>query len=326
LYKAHRDSIQEKIETIWTAAEVWPGLLEGMRQSIPYSGKENIDDIRPRVWAPLLPGLCCQAAGGELEWSITVSAAWTIYHVAAHLLDNIADQDEPEPWWATWDTGLAINVATGLIISASWTLNSLYSESPSHRAASDLVAEFHKQLVTISSGQHVDLLDKEPTTEKWWHVASAKAGAPFALACWAGARLATNEPSYLEGFRLFGHHLGLIVQVLDDARDFLPGGHNRQNKDKKPLSPWSLPIAYAMEVLPTEKRQDLSRHLSALHHDPGERDQIMEIVELSGASLYIETFLNIHFEKAVNSIDKVAVPGLAKDRLVQTVTRLIDPD
>ncbi len=316
MYKTYHDSIQVRIESIWASADVWPQLLEGMRQVLPPPTELKEDDIRPRVWAPLLPGLCCQAAGGEFEWSLTVAAAWSLFHTAAHLLDHVADQDEPESSGTAWEAGLTINVATGLIISAFRGLNALLSEANASDAAPDLIAGFHKHLFMVAGGQQVDLLVKEPTTKQWWQVAEAKSGAPFALACWAGARLSSEDLSRLEEFRLFGHHLGLIVQMLDDARDFLPQFYSTGDTDKKSLSPWSLPIAYAMEVLPSDRQLDLRRRLSVVGEDPGQRDQILEIVEGSGASLYLETYLEYHREKAISSVLSCAIPGPARERLL----------
>jgi geranylgeranyl pyrophosphate synthase len=326
LYKAYHDSIQEKIEAIWASADVWPPLLAGMRQAVQPLSQYKADDIRPRVWAPLLPGLCCQAAGGELEWSITVSAAWSLFHVAAHLLDSVADQDEPDPRRAAWGSGVTINVATGLIISASWALNLLLQESTASEAASDLIAGFHNHLFTVSSGQQVDLLEKQPTTGQWWHVAEAKAGAPFALASWAGARLSSRDSVRLEEFRSFGHHLGLLVQVLDDARDFFPEVYNAGKKEIRPVPRWSLPIAYAMEVLPSAQQRELRQRLASVTEDPAESERVIEIVEISGASLYIETYLDFHREKAMNSIINAALDGPAKERLIRIIELLLEPE
>ncbi len=323
--KTYLDGILAKIEEVWTGVDVWPDLLAGMRSVVHGSNQYEEGDIRPRAWAPLLPGLCCEAAGGEMDWAVTVSAAWSLFHVAAHLLDGVADQDEPATGSDILPGGLLINIATGLLFSASWALDSLYKEANVSVAAADLVEKFHQNLFTITSGQQVDLLVDEPSTEVWWRVAGAKSGIPFALACWAGARLATQDPARLEGYWVYGYHLGLLVQVLDDAGDFLPQVFPNRGKELNMISPWSLPIAYAMEVLPADQRNDLRQRLSTVNEGVDEGSQILDIIESSGASLYVETYLDYHLQKALASLEKVALVGDAKNQLLQIVNRLVVP-
>ncbi|HSF81459.1 MAG TPA: hypothetical protein VLA49_09505, partial [Anaerolineales bacterium] len=66
-----------------------------------------------------LPALCCQAAGGKPAWADAVTAAWLCFYQAAHLMDSLQDQDEPEPWWTEAGPGVALNVASGLYFSAA---------------------------------------------------------------------------------------------------------------------------------------------------------------------------------------------------------------
>ena len=63
-----------------------------------------------------LPGLCCQAAGGNPEWANDLTAAWILFYSAAHLMDKVQDQDEPDPWWQKLGPGVALSAATGLYL------------------------------------------------------------------------------------------------------------------------------------------------------------------------------------------------------------------
>jgi geranylgeranyl pyrophosphate synthase len=58
-----------------------------------------------------------------------------------------------------------------------------------------------------------------PDLSTCWQIAEAKSGAAFALACYAGARLATNRSDMLDAFFEYGRELGTIVQIDDDLED-----------------------------------------------------------------------------------------------------------
>ena len=88
-----------------------------------FTEKDRFDSS---VWSAL-PGLCCQAAGGRAQLAEPVAAAWLLFYVAAHLMDDLEDQDNPDPWWRSLGPGAAINIATGLYFSAGLALQELSS-------------------------------------------------------------------------------------------------------------------------------------------------------------------------------------------------------
>src|SRR3990172_4221676 len=94
-----------------------------------------------------LPALCCQAVGGEAEWADGVTAAWLCFYQAAHLMDSIQDQDEPEDWWAEAGAGVALNVASGLFFTASLLLESLRQEPTRGALAAEIVPEFYRSFL-----------------------------------------------------------------------------------------------------------------------------------------------------------------------------------
>ena len=97
------------------------------------------------------------------------------------------------------------------------------------------------------SGQHADLTRPERTLEQCWHISEAKSGVFFALACRAGARLATPSEKPLQAFGEFGLHLGLLIQIKNDAGGLAASPGHRS--DLEAAIHATLPIAYALHVL-----------------------------------------------------------------------------
>jgi len=151
------------------------------RALIPDEGKSASTGEESSRWA-LLPGLCCQAAGGDPQWADDVAAAWLLYYVAADLMDTVEDRDEPDLWWAEMGPGFALNVASGLFFSASQALNHLHIQQETHVAASAITENFNRSFLKMCGGQHTDLVQPEPTLTQYWETVAGKSGTFFTLA------------------------------------------------------------------------------------------------------------------------------------------------
>jgi len=163
-----------------------------------------------------LPGLCCQAAGGHPEWADDLTIAWLLFYIAAHLMDKIQDQDDPDPWWRERGTGAALSAATGLFFTASLAINQLNTNSKTTPVAANIITSFNNSFLWMASGQYSDMLGPARTLQQYWDRAMAKSGSFFGLACRTGAQLATRETGQLATFERYGQHLGLLIQIKDD--------------------------------------------------------------------------------------------------------------
>lgn len=253
-----------------------------------------------------LPGLCCQAAGGEPAWAEDVAIAWSLFYVAAHLMDSVEDQDQPDAWWAAQGPGLALNAASGLFFTASLALNRLSHNAQARPAAPALVDEFYRGLLAMSSGQHRDLVSAELSLEQYWDIAARKSGSFFALACRSGAALACEDPSRLEAYDRFGRHLGTLIQILDDLKDIqsLPASVTRG----EPVDiRRSLPVIYALEVYPEAQRAELAGLLQPAMQDPQAAEELLGMVEEGGAALYLAVEIE-RYRQMASEILKQAAP------------------
>lgn len=292
-----------------------------MRRALqPGDGNSVSDGGESSRWA-LLPGLCCQAAGGDPHWADDVAAAWLLYYVAADLMDSVEDQDEPDGWWADLGPGFALNVASGLFFSASQALNRLYSHQETRAVAAMVIENFNNSFLKMCSGQHADLLQAEPTLQKYWETASGKSGVFFALACRTGACLVEKDETCLDSYAEFGHQLGLLIQILDDLEDF----RSPDGTDALPAISSltrSLPLAYALEVYPKEIRVRLREKLRASVQDPSAARETWDLIEDSGAGLYMLAEMERHRSQALAALQCANPLNPASEELASLIPQI----
>ena len=246
--------------------------------------------------------LCCGAAGGEADEAADISAAWLLFYVAAHIFDNIEDLDKPENWYAEIGPGAAINAGCGLFFTASLALNELYEQPKHQTAAVEINRAFQQQMMKMSSGQHLDLTLIEINLDHYWKIAEGKSGAFFELACWTGARLASEDNQHLDSYKQYGKHLGLLLQLLDDLRDIRPsaGGHPLPETGELLHS---FAMAYAMTVFPEAQRAGLLDLLANSTQDLEAAQRVLETLQNSGVDLFLLTEIEKHRRLALQALE-----------------------
>jgi geranylgeranyl pyrophosphate synthase len=192
LLQEHINSIFQLIDSNWIRNDAWPNFNSAMRFMLPVPGSESGQRWDPRIWFAL-PGLCCLAAGGDLDETQEISAAWLLLYTAAHVFDTVEDGDIDPQVTKLGGSGPAINIATGLLLSAAIILNSLNREIDSLDLEVDLTDDYLNTILEMTGGQHYDLTLPHNSLEQWWQIAGAKSGAFFSLACRSGAQLAKCE-------------------------------------------------------------------------------------------------------------------------------------
>ena len=248
--------------------------------------------------------LCCGAAGGQPEDAVDISAAWLLFYVAAHVFDNVEDLDKPEAWYADYGPGMALNTGCGLFFTASLALQDLLNDPNHLPAALEINRAFQEQMLIMSSGQHDDLTRQLINLDQYWKIAEGKSGAFFQLACWAGARLAIDDPIALENFSEFGKRLGLLLQLLDDLGDINPSPDNPALANPKELL-HSFAIAYAMTVFPEAQQKSLLENLANSPQDKESARQVINLLGSSGVDLYLLTEIERQRSLALQALNNI---------------------
>jgi geranylgeranyl pyrophosphate synthase len=292
-----------------------------MRLGIGLEPQHLSSGTRLSRWADL-SRLCCQAAGGDPEWADNLAAAWLLYYSAAHLMDKVQDQDEPDPWWKDRGPAVALTTATGLFFSASLSLNQIGRCFEEINTAVDICEDFNRNLLVMASGQYSQFNHPPQCLDQYWQQAIAKSGLFFALACRNGARLATTDTGILDHFNSFGKHLGLLVQIVDDLDDVLPVPGSLEAGQRKGLR-YSLPAVYALTVTEGEDQLKLKSLFDLENMDPVSARKVIDLMDEAGASTYTLFELNRIAHLAHLSLCQAAKPSAARDQLEHLVDGLV---
>jgi len=226
-----------------------------------------------------LPSLVCKAIGTEFEHVVAVSTVWRLLYSAFYLLDKIEDQEIPDIL-SHYDIGMLINITTGLILQAELALaNAVARMESSKERRSQYLTTFNHMALAVCAGQHQDLSSSIVTLDQAWEIAAGKSGAFFALGCRLGAYAGTESSEKVEIFTTYGYCLGLLVQISNDVEG-LWGEYNDLSRGKV-----TLPVAYALEVLPFPEKNRLIRYLNSPNSN--QESTIRELLLTNGAVVFM---------------------------------------
>jgi geranylgeranyl pyrophosphate synthase len=271
-------------------------------------------------WA-ILPGLCCQAAGGQAEWANDIAAAWLLFYIAADIMDTIEDLDQPETWWVELGPGAALNMASGLYFTATRILDQLYHKQPTRKSAAEIVQKVIDGFLIMCSGQHNDLVRDHFTLDEYWVTSAAKSGQFFGMACWAGARVNFNDPAKLDCYQEFGRHLGMLIQILDDLEEFenlhaLTSEIEWRNLQK------ALPVIYTLEVVQKPVKAQFIECLNRAHLDPQAVENVIRIMEECGVVVYLLAEIERNSNSALSRLSSAGPETNASQYLAGMVARI----
>ena len=294
---------------------MWPDYVRAIWHVLP-SSEINIEEEHRQLDWILLPSLCCQAAGGDPDDTNEIAGAWLLFYTAAHIFDSIEDQDQLDDNLVHWRPGVNINIATGLVISASSILNDLSQREHTRKIAHELGQDFFGSILAMASGQHADLVSRKLDIKQWYEIAEAKSGSFFSLACRSGARMGTSDPDKIYGYSDYGFQLGIMLQILDDMEDLKPA-YDPENPYLEDGIGSSLGVAYALEVLPDDQGHQLLDWIDSGSKDSSTVNNVMTILGGCGATLYVQAELDRHRNLGLTSLEKAgpdfpAAPELAE--------------
>ena len=297
------ERVTQKLELLWKCSGAWPDYTQAMRSALNFGYASS--DTRGKGFSHLLelPGLCCQAAGGEPGWADDLALAWLLYYGAAQLMDNVQDGDEPDAWWRDQGAGFALSTASGLYFTASLALDSIHHHPATQAKAAEVIGDFLRTIMVMGSGQHADLTRPLLTLDQYWQQADTKSGAFFALGCRVGARLATSDAGVLSEYTGIGRNFGLLIQITDDLEDVC-SQHDYGAPGQKRSFPRSLPVVYALEVLPPDQAARLRGCLQAAPQSEEAAQEAISWVDRSGAADYVMVEIERYKGRALDALGR----------------------
>jgi geranylgeranyl pyrophosphate synthase len=274
-------------------------------------------DVVRRDPSSLLPIFFCRAFGGDERQVEPLLVTWGLLRRTARILDDIVDCDldgQGDKW------RVDLNASIGLFATATIVLNRLEQFGIPSETARAIRHTFFSGILQTAGGQHLTLVDQQPTLADCWQAVEAKTGNPMGLLCWAGARLATDDERQLAICHRFGFHIGILDQIRDDLTDLWSAAGTIN--DLSFCHSWTLPVAYAMSVLPESDKQQLFLNLSrAASNNQAEEVARQSVVE-SGAGIYLMVQAILHRQKAGEQIAEMNFSGDDKTELISILDSL----
>ena len=307
------------LKTIWANSGAWPEYIEAMHRSvISEAPASTVPSESPHPQWMQLAVLCCEAAGGNSEHAQAVSLAWGLLYTAAHLMDSVADQDDVPVWMAQLGPGSMINIATGLYASSALALGTGIGDGVEPEIVAKIQNSFNLSILQMCSGQHLDLSGSFQNLDTCWQVVQAKSGAIFELACAAGAQLATDDARLISLYGEYGKHLGIMLQICDDASEIWSMKDGNQIK----INFYSIPIAYTMDVLSDGERERFRASVEHSNEDARSAEMVSEMAEQAGARLYAQTKFQYHCQQAMQALRATGSRHPTYEKLVGYVNQL----
>ncbi|HEX2996980.1 MAG TPA: polyprenyl synthetase family protein [Anaerolineales bacterium] len=159
-----------------------------------------------KTWQPALPA----AAAVELVHNFSL--------VHDDIQDNSDKRRGRTTVWVKWGMPMGINAGDALFVMSNQAIIDLKENYPAEivvKAAEIL----HNTCLELTRGQFLDMSyekTNELLVEDYWPMIAGKTAALLSACCHIGALLGRADEAKQDGYRSFGHYLGLAFQVQDD--------------------------------------------------------------------------------------------------------------
>lgn len=306
--------------------------LQPMTEMIAYhfGWSESRPEARGKRLRPLLTLLCCAAGGGDWPMALPAASAVELIHnfslIHDDIQDNSAERRGRATVWKRWGIAQAINTGDALLVLAHLAVGRLTSLGTSAAAALDVHSLLDDACLDLTRGQHLDLAfeDRVEVAEfEYLEMIQGKTAALLAAATGCGARLAATSQAAIEAYRLYGLHLGMAFQILDDILGIwgTPEVTGKPAGDDLRAHKKSLPILFGMDHSPTFRQQWASQR--------SDEDAIREMtnaLEKAGGLEYARREAEDHTEQALHSLSWAVPSGPAGEELQRLTRRLLQRD
>ncbi len=306
------------------------GVYEQCRYHLGLDGGTGGSGKRMR---PLLGLLAYASITGDHRAALPGAAAVELGHNFSLVHDDIEDGDRARhhrpTLWSLHGVPQAINTGDMLFSLSRVALHRLTDLGFSDHKVLRLMRLYDTTCVALCEGQHIDITtgeaDEVMSVELYFDMIGRKTAALIAASIEAGAVLATDDEDVIRHYRAFGWDLGLAFQLNDDV---LGIWGEAQTTGKEPTDvarrKKTLPVIYAFAHAGPTDRARLAELYAEHEPSPSAIQEIVEILERSGAHDYARGQARLHRDRALAELDAagVVLPD-ARARLQEIVVRVI---
>lgn len=303
-----------------------PEILQMLRYHMGWESTENpiFHGAPGKAIRPTLCLFACEAVGGELRNALPAALALELVHNFSLIHDDIQDGDRERRHrptvWAKWGVPSALLAGNALRGLADGVLQGLLLKNIKTEVATYAQTILTQRYLEMIEGQYLDLTYEDRldvTTEEYLRMISKKTGALFEASMHLGTLLGTTKARQIEGLRRCGRFLGLAFQARDDILGIWgnpditgkPVGSDILRRKK------SLPVVYAFDNAGPATRAKLATIYGDSALKPDLVDEVLEILEQSGAREFSQTLSDEQAEKSFLAIQGQGFPTWAEEQL-----------
>ncbi|MFC1949786.1 polyprenyl synthetase family protein [Chloroflexota bacterium] len=277
-------------------------------------GKESVYKIRRglgvgaeknKPWS-LLPLIVCESIIGHCEHAVPAAVALHLMNTAAEVFDDIEDADSPLTLLSRYNTPVATNIATTLLILAEKAITQLKAKGVEDNVTIGVMDAINSYYTTACIGQHLDLSlsPVEVVSEKVYSkITSMKSASTIECACHVGAILAGADTSVADLFTRFGNNLGMAAQIANDI-DGITRGRDITGRRI------TLPVIYALGQTDGEARNLLEGIFVKQAESEIDLSQISDLLFSSGAVQYSIVQMELYKQKALDVLSEAERAGV----------------
>src|SRR5690554_1701431 len=251
---------------------------------------------------PLLVLLSANACGYKGEQHIPLAAVIEFIHTATLLHDDVVDNSELRRGNATANAkwGNAPSVLVGdFLYSRSFQIMVEINRM-------EIMQVISNATTVIAEGEVLQLLNQrnpDTTEESYMQVILGKTAMLFEAATEVGAILADASTEEREALRLYGRHLGIAFQLVDDLMDYLSDSATMGKNVGDDLAEGkaTLPLIHAMRVGSEDERKLIRNAIREGGLD--DLQPVLDIVQHTGSIDYTRRQAEAEIDLAIGALD-----------------------
>jgi len=306
------------------------GLYEMVRYHLALDGSGASGGKRMR---PLLGLLAYASITGEHQPALPGAAAVELGHNFSLVHDDIEDGDVERrhrpTLWTVHGIPQAINTGDTMFSLSRIALHRLTDLGFPDGTVLRLMRLYDETCLALCEGQYIDIAmsasDDLMSVDLYFDMIGRKTAALIAASIEAGAVLATNDEQVIARYRGFGWALGIAFQLNDDLLGIW-GPERATGKEPSDLvhRKKTLPVIYAWEHAGPEDRARLAALYADDHPTGDEVDEVVAILEQTGAREYTRDRAHHYRDEALAELDAAGVVRPeARARLEEIIVSVI---
>lgn len=241
------------------------------------------DPMEPTALLPICTGMAC---GASCEQLVQPTAALVIMAASLRILDDCADEDNPDALYLSVGMGRAAHAAAAL---------SLVSAGTFAGSGTFLLEAYLQSYLRICQGQEEDIRGTARTLEAYCKVVESKTVVAFEFAALTGAWLSSSDELAITRCRQCGVHLGWMTQILDDIEAlWFPDSYSDLDCGRL-----TYPVLYGMEI--DHHQAPLLRELCAM--EVYNTKQICAVLDNMGVRHHLISLALDHRDSALKMLD-----------------------